>query len=478
MKPTEEQQAVIDMAKTGVDLAVCAFAGAAKTTTLRLLTKDICTETLYIAFNKAIAEEARVTFPPHVTVKTINGIAWQKIIGNQRSPMAKKMNGLLLSDIERYIADTKLSREDKLTLCMGVLYAVTAFCHSADNLDTFIAKKSVDELPTAISKIVRRYWADLIVAQTNVSISHDVYLKIFQLTHPNLGYSLILLDEAQDSNAVTLDIFYRQQAYGTQLILVGDKHQSIYGFRGASNALDTIPPTFARRNLTMSFRFTQDIADIATALISHNGEKEKIRGFAKIKDHSVKQETAIICRTNLVVFRTLFAALDRGDKVHLIAELGELKKKFLHVECLLSGRAVRFPDPSLVHIKDKEALLRMAKKDITLQTLLNLTLLLLEKGGVYSSMKQIEETTVSRDQADIILVTAHKSKGLEFDVVILEDDFLASEVYQVESYAGMLELLKRDQTLELIYVALTRAKSTLQLPANIRYVINFLEQTQ
>uniref|UniRef100_UPI0013D42A21 UvrD-helicase domain-containing protein n=1 Tax=Klebsiella pneumoniae TaxID=573 RepID=UPI0013D42A21 len=68
-----------------------------------------------------------------------------------------------------------------------------------------------------------------------LKMTHDGYLKLFQLSKPDLSkqFGLIMVDEWQDTNEVTMDIVLEQDA---RLILVGDRHQSIYGFRGATNA--------------------------------------------------------------------------------------------------------------------------------------------------------------------------------------------------------------------------------------------------
>ena len=68
-KPTLEQIEVINAAKTGQDLIVQALAGTGKTTTLKLLAEALSDKTgTYIAFNRAIVDEARTKFPSNVNV--------------------------------------------------------------------------------------------------------------------------------------------------------------------------------------------------------------------------------------------------------------------------------------------------------------------------------------------------------------------------------------------------------------------------
>ncbi|NMS31050.1 UvrD-helicase domain-containing protein, partial [Vibrio parahaemolyticus] len=89
---------------------------------------------------------------------------------------------------------------------------------------------------------------------------HDCYLKQYQLGMPNLSrrYTTILFDEAQDANPVTSSIVLQQNC---KVILVGDRHQQIYRFRGANNALDSKELMNADQlYLTHSFRFGPNVS--------------------------------------------------------------------------------------------------------------------------------------------------------------------------------------------------------------------------
>jgi superfamily II DNA or RNA helicase len=63
VRPTDEQLAAIDQAKRGESFKVMAYAGSGKTTTLQLISEQLRQQKgLYLAFNKAIADEARSKF--------------------------------------------------------------------------------------------------------------------------------------------------------------------------------------------------------------------------------------------------------------------------------------------------------------------------------------------------------------------------------------------------------------------------------
>src|SRR5204863_2018341 len=95
-----------------------------------------------------------------------------------------------------------------------------------------------------------------------IEITHDFYLKKFQLSNPELNYDYILFDEGQDASAAMLDVFFKQKA---TKVIVGDTHQQIYSWRYAVNSLEKVD--FKTYHLSTSFRFNQDIADLASAIL-------------------------------------------------------------------------------------------------------------------------------------------------------------------------------------------------------------------
>ena len=91
-----------------------------------------------------------------------------------------------------------------------------------------------------------------------IEVTHDFYLKKFQLSSPKLNFDYILFDEGQDASHAMLDIFLNQKAVK---VIVGDKHQQIYGWRNAVNSLEKVD--FKTFNLSKSFRFNQVVANLA-----------------------------------------------------------------------------------------------------------------------------------------------------------------------------------------------------------------------
>jgi superfamily II DNA or RNA helicase len=80
VQATEEQQFAVEKFRTRRPLKISAFAGAGKTTTLKMLARSRRASGLYLAFNKAIAAEAKGKFPKSVDCRTTHSIAFKSVM--------------------------------------------------------------------------------------------------------------------------------------------------------------------------------------------------------------------------------------------------------------------------------------------------------------------------------------------------------------------------------------------------------------
>lgn len=115
-----------------------------------------------------------------------------------------------------------------------------------------------------------------------------MYLKVWALKKPKLPFDFILFDEAQDANPVLLHLLQEQQS---QLIVVGDRYQQIYSWRGSVNAMSTFK-TIHSCCLSQSFRFGQSIANVANSILkNYLGAAVEIRGNNNIKKFGWRMRT-------------------------------------------------------------------------------------------------------------------------------------------------------------------------------------------
>ncbi|HGJ5884446.1 UvrD-helicase domain-containing protein [Arsenophonus sp.] len=277
INPTPEQQAVIDW--QGDKLVVNAFAGTGKTSTLvKYAEKHPKLRMLYIAFNRSVREEADEKFPANVLCKTSHQLAWP---GFGRNYANRLTNSLRLFDI------ANATQSDDWVYVKAIQDTLKNFMCSVDNQIMLRHCPSIlrgGRKSFTVNEVVRqseRLWHRMIDLADNFPVIHDMYLKLYQLSQPNLShrFDVILFDEAQDANPVTHDIVFRQT---TKLVMVGDAHQQIYRFRGAVDALNAPSLSDADRLwLTHSFRFGACVADMANALLAMNGETHQVVGRGK-----------------------------------------------------------------------------------------------------------------------------------------------------------------------------------------------------
>jgi len=245
-------------------------------------------------------------------------------------------------------------------------------------------------------------------------------------------------------------------------------HNCIYAWRGAVNAISSLPDDiFKTLYLTESFRFTQEIADKATSLLSYIGNSTRIKGRGKSKPINSK---AIIVRTNSCLLNYLLEAAEEGKKVYVLADLKSLWSKLYHIQALYFNDKPKYPDAELKQYSSYKELVKAAEQLPEIDRLLRLSATLSKGAGLYKNIGRIKSIIVKKEAySDFTIATGHKSKGLEWDEVTLAEDFLS--VKEDTAKEDLIEQLKKDQTCELIYVALTRAKVKVNLPYEIEELI-------
>ena len=482
MKPTIEQQNIIDSAKAGNNLAIKAYAGAAKTSTCIMVANEVVKNSLYISFNKDIATEAGSKFPSHVTCQTIHSLAYREIIKFPKSPMGQRLKGSLnINDILKLASFNEITAEfkedDAFNYALIVKDTITAFCQSSSaDVEKFTHQYLISEeenFINDIAEIATSYW-EALTKGDSFTISHDIYLKMFQLSKPMLKnkdtgvYEVIYLDEAQDSNPVTLDIFLNQDQ--AQKIIVGDPFQAIYAWRGAVDAFSHVTDDFKQLTLSESFRYTQTIADQSASIINWFGGNNSITGRGEISKYNKNAASyAYLCRNNSSVLRLLLEAAEKRQYVYCNINLQELFSKLYHLAAILFNQVPKYPVAELKQYTTKAQLLKAAEKDQELATMIRLVDVLNAGKGMFQNIKDIKQyATEDKNIAVYSVTTVHKSKGLEWDMVILNDD-LIPKIREDQDFSQWVD--ENPQEVNLLYVAVTRAKYEVIASDELTYYI-------
>jgi hypothetical protein len=139
VNPTDEQHTAADAFEDGQHLALQAGAGTGKTTTLALLAHTTQRRGRYLAYNRAIAQDAATRFPRNVQCKTAHSMAYAAIghryaqrLNAPRRPAWQTGHALGITKPTR-IGERDLSQK---ALSYATLRTVSRFCHTADDAIT------------------------------------------------------------------------------------------------------------------------------------------------------------------------------------------------------------------------------------------------------------------------------------------------------------------------------------------------------
>lgn len=468
LRLTEEQERIV--ASEAHRLAVEAGAGAAKTTTLVAYAQARPTEQiLYVAFNRAIAEEARARMPSNVKCQTMHSMAWRKaceLFGDSDAAIAKVGN-TYPSTVARVLQCAPL-------VATGAMAALQAWCGSDDDeigdqhLPGEIVQRTQD--PEALLGAARALWRRMLdPTDGTVLLPHDGYLKLHQLDRPQLSrYRTILTDEAQDLSASTFDLLRRQRA---RLVLVGDSAQAIYTYRGTTDALRLLEAD-QRLPLTRSFRFGEGIATMANALLFayKPGHRHRLIGAGQPRQTALRvdpaESHAMISRTNASLFDAAVQALHFNRPYHFVGGVdGYRFDKLVDTYHLWAGEAGQIRDPYLRSFRSFQELEELAEAADEKELKRLAGAVLAYQRDVPALVDRIcsKHVSVNRDNwksfKGIVFCTAHKSKGLEFERVWLTDDYLRLMGRGQELTMDDVE----QQEINVLYVALTRARAAVHL---------------
>lgn len=499
MTPTQEQAAVIDAEIEAGGMANCiAFAGTGKTSTFVEFSHVRRKPTVYLAYNKSVQTDAEQRFPAHVKAITTHALAWR-----QEGKKFQAFGNVRHFDImKRLKVDVYAATLIQKTLDNWLKSADPDFMpkHAAEDKQ----KRYKVDITTDLLKSAKVIWKEMLAQgvpnppKSPFMMTHDGYLKMYQLTNPRLPQDYILLDEAQDSNPVTLDIVMRQRQHGARVLLAGDPYQQIYSWRGAINAMrQTNCQTFY---LTQSWRFGPHVASVANSILKTFFDEQKaLIGNGKdalVSSFDPTDVYTIICRTNNELFSQAINQVAAGKTIHVIGDQGfqQFLDTIMDVYYIAANKRDLVKDKSLLYFKSYDDLKQFAldREDADLLS----KCAIVDKHGsqVPGHVERIRKANVPQRLAKVVLVTAHKSKGLEWDnvklapdfselldcddqPVLIRDEVLADTTLDDKTRKAMLDKAVERDEINLVYVAATRAKKKLMLNAELQRLVQCYPQT-
>lgn len=488
MELTKQQYDIIN--STG-NIKINAVAGSGKTTTIIEYAKNRPknSKILYLAFNKSVKLEAIKKFKEkgisNVKVETAHSLAYKNIVFQNHYKI--KHQGYKTHEIAELL---KLKGDgEKLgefIIANHINKFITYFCNSdkskVQDLN-YLEVVSDDKAKTFVTTFYDyiENQSRLLLSKMDkgeIEITHDFYLKKFQLSNPKLNFDYILFDEGQDASPTMLDVFFKQKA---TKVIVGDSHQQIYGWRYAVNSLEKAD--FKTYQLSTSFRFSQDIADLGMEVLkwkNHLFEYKPvaITGKGITKEHKVK---AVLARTNLGLLLKAIEYVTEKKKIKYIYFEGNINSytyadegaSLYDILNLYNGKRRLIKDKLIKEMKDLEELKEYIEKTEDVQLGLMIEIVKEYGNEIPKILKQIKSKHVDNDEkekAEMIFSTVHRCKGMEYDAIQIVNDFITEEKIEkinTDNKKDKLIISKLNEEINLLYVAITRTRNSIHIPETL-----------
>ncbi len=507
-RPTERiwskyQNAIFDFCldPSAGNAIVIAVAGSGKSTTMvealnrviaadRILKEGACESelaTIFLAFNKSIAEELKS--------KGVNG---------------RTFHSLTYSPVTRY-CKTKQVDADKLRKLIRQHLTTTTNGHSDEFIyGAFICRlvglaKQCGFLSAICPKANKQVWIDLaehhdleieseygdfdhaidlamwlldlnnnIAAHNLVDFDDLLYFPVlFNISLPKFDF--IVVDEAQDTNAIQRALIRMiMRSHLSRLIAVGDSAQAIYGFRGSdSQSLAMIGKEFQCKSLplTISYRCPVSVVKYAQQWVKHieasptapDGEVVEVKEWTA-DGTTFRSDDLIVCRTTKPLVQLAYRMIKNRFPVRILGrEIGQGLKSVISkmqatdiddLEIKVDVWLQREVEKALNKHNEAKVQLLQDKADCILCLIGSLE----ENNRTVQALLNIIDSLFS-DQANnaaVTLCTIHKGKGKEARRVWWLNRNSQPSKWARKPWA-------KEQELNICYVAATRAIESLFL---------------
>jgi hypothetical protein len=485
MSLSVEQQYAMSLIKSDECslLKVNAVAGSGKTHLLRAIAKELNPiNGIYIAYNKSVADEANEKFGEVITCSSIHSKAYKQTVRQLGLQVGGNFSAHSIR--ERYIGDHIYLEPERKDLMASFIekFLVSKYI----KFDDFIQAESKNIFRPEEIDLCKSYLNKMKTGQ--IKCSHNFYLKIYHMmlesgTIIEDEADLLMLDEAGDTNAVTLKIFLLLPA--KKKVMVGDNQQNIYTFNHTINGFEALKHVGHYTSLTRTFRVDAKISE-AIESFSQKFLDPTMRFVGMDYPEGINVNShAYISRNNSALVETMIELDERKVKYNLTRTPEQIFEVHMILLNLKPDMEIRNPD--FAHLKrqveyyynNKQQFiddgLRTAYAYIIRENADNQAIMLAHQSIAKYSAKTILDCyyNAKRHKKDTkkhfnTLTTVFSSKGLEWDsITILDDlnDSVSEAIHKANERADennipLSEAFTDDDrtTFRLYYVACSRCK--------------------
>lgn len=485
-KPSKLQQAIYDWIEFGHGSAIVeAVAGSGKTTTIVNSLSYIPShlQVIFLAFNKAIAEELTARVPDFVLCRTLNATGMKALMrhlsaGRGRARVTidtKKTKNIM--QFQGILHDlTEIAKLVALGKSYGVAPRNSDYKGVTPDTDDFwlylMDRYDMDipdyRKPAIIDHVVNVLLASLQERHV-IDFDDQLYMSVLLDAHFD-RYDWVFVDEAQDVSPIQRAMLKKILKPGGRLVAVGDPCQAIYGFRGAdSSSLDNIASEFnaVRLPLSMSYRCPRKVVEYAQKVVSHieaspTAIEGEVTTWSEYTGQEFNTKDMIICRNTAPLVKLAYGliarqvparVIGRDIGANLVKLIEKLKPKGIEGKdgLLEKLEAWREKESEKAIRDDKEELIQgIDDKYETLTAFIDGA-----RASTVPKLKEAIENLFGEAGGGVVqLCTVHKSKGLEAKRVFVLNDYLMPSKFARQEW-------QKAQENNLRYVAYTRAQETL-----------------
>lgn len=459
---TEEMKAIVNAPEKHI--AVNAYAGCTKSSTMLEYIKAHPNENItFLVYNKSMEMEfkQRAKDTTNANISTIHSLAY-KWFTNKYGKRAFK--NISVVDVKNVLK----SRMEYSQLSLIKFYYDMYLCSDVEDPRELQTLSDDDKHLLPFVKRLFDYYVN------SDTIQHNVYLKLFQLSKEKIDCDTLIVDEFNDVNMCMLSIVVNN--LDKKVLVVGDSLQNLNSFNYTVDGLSIMIKKykFKEYSLTMSFRVSEDVASVTSRYLSYMYDDtirfhgNKHTKFAKIdltratKDNQVH----LLCRNRLggliEVLKVL--SVNKNKKFYYVGGIDSFGLK--DIERIHQYNGTIYIGGEKFHISQLRKMLNDDIKDPEISKAVSLY----DFGKKYDEflpLLRFTETT-NKDEADIIVQTAHSSKGLTVKNVYLASDFKPIEIIKKEMLlmkeSGNEYLYNVAKSeINLLYVGMTRPTELLDL---------------
>lgn len=468
---TPEQEAIWNaITNTNDDVVVNAGAGTGKTFTIvegsgrlpNYLKRG------FLCFNKSIQTELQERLPEGVEAKTFHALGFGAFFKQGIKPKVNKFKVKNIADNMQELG-RDFKSVSQLVKLISLVKGSMIDCTDEQAIRNIIDYYDIKFQTTLDEDLSVRNVCNILdecKRDTRQIDFDDMIWMPLVLNWAWPQFDVLFVDEAQDFNEMQRELIVRCTENG-RCIIVGDKNQAIYGFRGAdsnsmaifSERLGKMGKTVKHFPMTLTWRCPKSVVTEANRYVKEfNCLDTAEDGTVHVNSHfNPKKNDIVLCRYNAPLVSAFYEMLSQGKSAYVLGRdmhkgLVNAIRNITKKEDMLTSEFVELAE---THFTTQKERLLKAKKQNQVNNLEDKQKCIMIFAGradtVRGIISEIKRVFNGNQKGDIMLSTVHKAKGLEADNVYI----LATERMPHPKATNMQE--ERN----ICYVAITRAKKNL-----------------